>query len=507
MRFPILFAISFACIAVLPSCSKKPVEVTGQIFVITQGRENIKMGGVKVLMVPDDEFRKKAQDVVGFMQQEAQAEAQRRADSDHMTQFIHEVIALEGTGGLNLPELPKIRERIVKESDMASKLVHSLNAGDLLTRSFVRLFADHDQKLEFTTDADGKFALPLKGKAWFHAMAERKVGENSEGYLWIKSFEAPDGVTTANLVISNEDDIDDEDGLYAMLAAACELQGELAEFRKVEVSEKMKSMVARYRDEVESAKSKAEREAAEASEKFRGNRAGEEREIEIAPGVNMTFCWCPAGTFKMGSPSSEEHRSSDEDQVDVTLTKGFWMAKTEVTQAQWRAVMGTSPSRFEGDLLPVETVSWNDCQEFLKKLNAMVSLSDGGQMQLPTEAQWEYACRAGETGPHPGGGLNEIAWHDGNSENRTHQVGTKRPNAWGLHDMIGNVWEWCGDWYDEDLASGTDPKGPSSGSYRVYRGGSWNFNAIYCRAAYRFNYDPGYSNYNFGFRVARSSVP
>jgi formylglycine-generating enzyme required for sulfatase activity len=236
---------------------------------------------------------------------------------------------------------------------------------------------------------------------------------------------------------------------------------------------------------------------------FLGMLTGEEREWQIAPGVKMTFCWCPPGDFIMGSPETENERwNDDEDQVHVTLTKGFWMAKTEVTQAQWRAVMGKNPSHFKGDDLPVETVSWDDAQEFIKKVNGSGEIPEGGKVCLPTEAQWEYACRAGEKGPFSGGTLDQVAWYNENSGGKTHPVGTKKSNAWGLHDMHGNVWEWCADWYDDSLRGGTDPSGPSSGVYRVYRGGSWGGLAARCRAAYRLRYSPDFRYYYLGFRPA-----
>ncbi len=242
--------------------------------------------------------------------------------------------------------------------------------------------------------------------------------------------------------------------------------------------------------------------------KFIGIHAGEERDWEIAPGVKMTFCWCPPGEFLMGSPETEEGRDSSEDQVLVTLTKGFWIAKTQVTQKQWTAIMGNNPSEFKGDNLPVEKVSWDDAQEFLEKLNEKIGNTDDGKMVLPTEAQWEYACRAGEPGPYSGGTIDEVAWYWDNSEDETHPVGMKKSNAWGLYDMHGNVWEWCADWYDAELQGGVDPSGPASGSFRVLRGGCWDGNADHCRAAGR---NAGTSSRTFsnilGFRMARSSVP
>ena len=242
---------------------------------------------------------------------------------------------------------------------------------------------------------------------------------------------------------------------------------------------------------------------------FIGMRAGEERAWEIASGVKMTFCWCPAGKIPLGSSESEEDRDDDKNQVHVTLTKGFWMANTQVTQKQWTAIMGNNPSFFKGENLPVEKVSWHDAQEFLKKLNAKLGNTDGGQMVLPTEAQWEHARRAREIEPYSGGTIDEVAWYIQNSGDETHPVGIKKPNAWGLHDMHGNVWEWCADWdddklmYDDNLSGGVDPTGPSSGTRRLTRGGSWRSIASSCTSG-RYGSTPTNQGDYVGFRVTRS---
>ena len=188
-----------------------------------------------------------------------------------------------------------------------------------------------------------------------------------------------------------------------------------------------------------------------------------------------------------------EKGDNDEKPVHkVTITKPFYMGKYEVTQEQWEAVMGSNPSNFKGAKNPVEQVSWEDCEKFIGKLKEKVS---GRDFRLPTEAEWEYACRAGSTTDYCYGdgdeSLDEYAWYYGNSESKTHPVGQKKANAWGLYDMHGNVWEWCSDWYG-DYADGavSDPKGPESGSARVLRGGSWGGNARDCRSACRHSYDP-----------------
>ncbi|MEW6237514.1 MAG: SUMF1/EgtB/PvdO family nonheme iron enzyme [Candidatus Omnitrophota bacterium] len=217
----------------------------------------------------------------------------------------------------------------------------------------------------------------------------------------------------------------------------------------------------------------------------------------------------PAGTFIMGSPSDETARDADEGpQHQVTISKSFYMGKYEVTQAQWQVVMGNNPSNFKGLNLPVEKVSWFDCQTFLVKLNQLGL----GTFRLPTEAEWEYACRAVTVtafywGDDPSNTqISDYAWQASNSKTKTHEVGLKTPNVWGLYDMNGNVWEWCQDLYgryrDE---SQIDPTGPTGGSFNVLRGGSWNDYAWTCRSAYRNNNIPSNrDNSSFGFRIVKT---
>ncbi len=227
--------------------------------------------------------------------------------------------------------------------------------------------------------------------------------------------------------------------------------------------------------------------------------------------LGMKFVWIQPGTFTMGSPSSESGRNSDERQHRVTLTKGFHMQTTEVTQGHWKAVVGTRPwsgNQYvkEGDDYPAAHVSWDDARAFIQQL----SQKTGQAYRLPTEAEWEYACRAGSDKAYcfgnDAGDLGRYAWYDNNAdavgEDHAHAVAQKLPNTWGLYDMHGNVWEWCQDWKG-DYPSGhvTDPTGPTSGANRVLRGGSWDFVAGYCRSAYRAGLNPGYRLRFYGFRL------
>jgi len=245
-----------------------------------------------------------------------------------------------------------------------------------------------------------------------------------------------------------------------------------------------------------------------------GAAAMKNRNVELPGKVKMELIWIEPGNFTMGSPSAEAGRIAHEGpQTQVTLTKGFWLGKYVVTQGQYEAVMGMNPSFFTaaGKDTPVEQVAWGDAMTFCQKLTAQEKaagrLPSGYVFSLPTEAQWEYACRAGTTGPFAGN-LGAMAWYADNSGGTTHRVGTKQPNAWGLYDMHGNVWEWCADWYGPyPGGSETDPAGAASGPGRVFRGGSWHNDAASCRSAYSTNIQPGYRSESLGFRLALRSAP
>jgi formylglycine-generating enzyme required for sulfatase activity len=235
--------------------------------------------------------------------------------------------------------------------------------------------------------------------------------------------------------------------------------------------------------------------------------------IALLNSSGFSFVAIPAGTFMMGSAESELGRNDDERQHEVTLTRGFCMQTTLVTQKQWKLVMGTEPSLFgiEGDDCPVEGVSWNEVQEFVRKLN---SLGDASY-RLPSEAEWEYACRAGTASAFASGeitvfscghdaSLDAAGWYCGNSGWKVHPVAQKAPNAWGLYDMHGNVCEWCQDWYGNYPATPQiDPLGSAFGPGRVVRGGSWFSNSQNCRSACRSWWAPNSRIDFIGFRLVR----
>jgi len=260
------------------------------------------------------------------------------------------------------------------------------------------------------------------------------------------------------------------------------------------------------------------------AESFRGSHAGEQREV-----AGIKLCWCPPGKFLMGSPPNEPERRPDETQVEVTLTKGFWMAKYEVTQGDWKHFVGKLPGAFtaelpEGDDLPVGNVNYAETGEFCRmlteKAHASGELPKDWEFRLPTEAQWEYACRAGTTTATSFGdklsskqanfkGKPYNGAEPGPSPGRAVKVGSYPANPWGLHDMHGNTYEWCRDWYYAKLPGGVDPDLSSApgtpnrdATYsRVRRGGAWTDDGWVCRSAFRVRFEPERRYDHIGFRV------
>ncbi len=233
---------------------------------------------------------------------------------------------------------------------------------------------------------------------------------------------------------------------------------------------------------------------------------GDNISIPVKDGISIDMVRVEAGTFTMGAtPEMENPWDGEKPTHQVTLTNDYYIGKYEVTQALWQAVMSNNPSYFKGDNLPVEKVSWNDCQEFISKLNTIT----GKTFRLPTEAEWEYAARGGKKSKgyqySGSNNLSDVAWYEDNSGNKTHAVGSKQANELGIYDMSGNVWEWCQDWYGKySSSSQTNPTGANSGSNRVRRGGGWGGNAWICRSSYRYSYAPGFSNDSLGLRLVLS---
>ena len=232
-------------------------------------------------------------------------------------------------------------------------------------------------------------------------------------------------------------------------------------------------------------------------------KPGKAEVIDLGKDVKLEMVLIPAGKFKMGSPASEKDRNEKETQHEVTLTKPFYMGKYEVTQEQWFEIMGENPSREKGRMLPVTNVSWNECHFFIRKLNEKTN----GGYRLPTEGEWEFACRAGTTTAYSFGDkiTPKDANYVGSEIGKPVAIGSYKPNSFGLYDIHGNVWEWCEDWYgDYPAGAVTDPKGPAKGEYRVLRGGSFFNSGSFARSSIRDSRTPPYRGNNSGFRLARN---
>ena len=290
-------------------------------------------------------------------------------------------------------------------------------------------------------------------------------------------------------------------------------------YKKAVEAEKARREEQRKREEEQMRLAKIEEEqerqrklAKQARTKAAHEKLGDEFTI---PALNLEMIWVEPGTFTMGSPTTEADRDKDETQHKVTLTNGFYLGKYEVTQSQYEAVMNHNPSKFKSENRPVENVSWDDAVLFCDKLTEIERkagrLPEGLVYSLPTEAQWEYACRAGTTTAYSWGDAitSDDAnynwdgdWNSGSDFKETRDVGQYSANPWGFFDMHGNVWEWTADWYTA-YSSGaqTDPEGPATGSYRVLRGGSWLLPGTYLRSADRSNHFPSGRFLNIGFRV------
>ena len=313
-------------------------------------------------------------------------------------------------------------------------------------------------------------------------------GDDRGSFLFVRKNACANQVTTTTTTVTNDVKLDQADWTIA------KLRGRIADYQKYQ----QEHPSGLYYEDAKDAINRLNQTTTTPSV----SRLAFEPEMVVIKG----------GTFQMGSPESETDRSSNEKQHTVTLSD-FSIGKYEVTQKQWHDVMGTNPSSFKnGDDYPVENVSWDDIKEYLTKLNQKTVKT----YRLPTEAEWEYACRAGTKTPFNTGEnlTTNQANYDGNYPyknfpkgkylEKTTPVGSFAPNAWGLYDMHGNVWEWCSDWYDENYyknSSSQNPKGPTSGTNRVLRGGSWLDRGQFCRSSRRYSSAPAYRDYSYGFRL------
>ena len=512
------------CAGIIVGCSGKR-EVTGQVFVVTKGGENVKLGLVGIHVVGEKELA----GIADLVQRHA---ATNRANLELLKGLANDVQALVRKAP---PEFASPLKRL-EEAITRRRLAESMKDSPEVT--LFRMLPPLITK----TDADGLFVVQASEKDWLAARGQRRAGDSTENYLWVMQLV----VGQKKLLVSNDRLLDDEDELLRTLGEVSHVETGIGAERSLvswaaeqrtagqvalaEAKAAEEKVLAEARVRAEAEERERQRLAAEAKALEEKALAEAKAKVEAAEtalasklGLSKPFVaglrgqagdlavrWIPSGRFTMGSPSSEPDRDSDEVQHEVVLTRGFFLAETECTQGQWEKVMGGNQSHFKGSERPVEQVSWGEAEEYCRKLTAKQRaegiLADGWEWRLPTEAEWEYAARAGTTGARHGE-LEAIAWHSGNSDSVTHVVGGKQANAWGLHDMMGNVWEWCSDWSEGyPTGSVTNPTGPKSGSNRVLRGGGWFSVAKSARSACRRRYDPGNRYGSLGFRPALSSV-
>ena len=302
-----------------------------------------------------------------------------------------------------------------------------------------------------------------------------------------------------NKIQEQESVIEEKDVKIELLRENCvKLSSELKNYKDKELREQQ------AREETERKEAERQRHIAAENERKTGEEDARFKDrIFTVNSVTFEMIAVKGGTFTMGASSGDSYAESDEKPTHSVTLGDYYIGKFEVTQELWEAVMGSNPSSFNGSNLPVEQVSWNDCQTFIRKLNSLT----GANFRLPTEAEWEYAARGGNKSrgyKYSGSNnVNDVAWYTSTTnDSGTKPVGTKSPNELGIYDMSGNVWEWCHDWYgDYSSGSQTNPTGPSSGSSRVLRGGSWCDGARYCRVSSRFHDAPGDGDNSNGFRL------
>ena len=539
--------------------SKRP----GQIFVVTQGRENVKMGAVTVVVIPARERPKKATPSLHAYEQLAQqrrtGEAQNRATDQALDTFETEISA-SSSGVPHNTVLDLVTRSSLHRATLAKEHIEMLEKGDDQARALMDDLMASGPFAVAKTDADGRFVAKARPGDWILAQSSRKLfGGKDENYIW--ASQVPEGDDP--LIISNDSLLNTFHSIGLFLAHAAGLTlAEVAEqpaVPKPEISEwcessrvvahkaaevarrdaenariaaeREKERIAAEREAERMAKIRRDEEARAEATRLAEERARQEAEkraaveaakaAEIARAekartpsagerwhsalLNIDLLPIAPGTYQMGSAAKGMFTGNERPITTVTLTEPFWLAPTAVTQAQFEAVMGRNPSNTRGANNPVENVSWVDAMEFCRRLTTQEheqnTLRPEFAFSLPTEAQREYACRAGSTKEYEGD-LGDISWY-GSILGSTHPVALKHPNAWGLYDMQGNVYEWCLDWYGPyPGGNAVDPTGPTTGTQRVVRGGAWNCPAGFCRASFRYKAAPGDTALNIGFRVA-----
>jgi formylglycine-generating enzyme required for sulfatase activity len=418
------------------------------------------------------------------------------------------------------PELPERSTWAAQISEKRRQLQVARAAGTVREPGLVSRFFGSLTNTVVRSDTSGAFRLVAAEGDWILARPDSRMGSGPLWPVWV--FRLEDSMKPVVLLdsahqVTNAAQLADQLAHLSPEAATLARSPSTERSAPDVVDPALAAWIAETRTGAALAVSNSVRRiAAVRSAIAETHAAGESIAIPLEGGrpsrlATLTLRWIPPGTFAMGSPPEEADRDRDEALHTVLLKRGFYLAETECTQAQWLTVNATQRSGTRGDTLPVTQITWSDARAFCVQLTArqrrLGMLPDGWRWDLPTESQWEYACRAGTAGAFAGD-LDELAWHAGNSKGRLQPVKTRKANGWGLHDMHGNVAEWCRDWYgDYPLGMAVDPAGPDTGTVRIYRGGNLIYGPRRSRSAIRGAFSPGLRGDYLGFRPALVQDP
>jgi formylglycine-generating enzyme required for sulfatase activity len=457
--------------------------------------------------------------VLNSLTKKARVSTERKSIAEHALDLVHQAVAKDDfeTAG-KLVQMALSEARKARDNDLLKKVTTKSREVTQLSKVFANVKAAADRLQVDPTDVEANLVV---GR--YHCLAKGNW-EKGLPMLALGSDAALKDLALRELGDVAEPDVQAKLGDSWWELAEGEKSTEQRQLRRRAVHWYRRAVdgLTGLRKSIAASRIKTADAAAEVPEAPTLRR---EISVDIGDGVTMEFVLIPAGQYTMGSSVREQQLAlqiararkdketivrvpAEGPQHRVKISKPFYLGRYEVTQTQWTTVMGDNPSRFRGSLNPVERVSWDDAQSFMAKLNA-AHLGNEMRFRLPTEAEWEVACRAGTATAFCFGEnatlLSQHGWFKDNSGGKTHMVGQRKPNAWGLHGMHGNVWEWCWDWYRADSygrVPRVDPTGPVAGTHRVVRGGGWRSDAGRCRSSYRHSYPTAHREHTIGFRVA-----
>lgn len=478
-------------------CRRSP-EIQGQVFVVQDGQENRKLALVGIHVVSEVQLKHVAAKVVTEQLQSNADLAARKAKVEEQQQSLlkmEEDLTRVPAQVSGMPEYQALLQSVARRRAQLGLDYQTYAASNTLSLR-ERLF-DRLPPAQAKTDADGEFRMRAAKGQWLLAQAERKGADGIQTLVWVVPI--PRG--EAKLLLANDNQVRGVQGLWDLLGSVSgvstqplplpspsleDLGGWMAETRQ-----KAQRLMSKELVRAEAQKKQRLELASQATSRMaRGGLSPGEQLFLQAGEEAFAVRWIPPGRFMMGSSTNEVGVEKDETPHEVVLTQGFFIMETECPQRLWAGIMTNNPSRFQGEDLPVDRINWHEAREFCQKLTQVQRskgwIPAGWTWELPTEAQWEYSARAGSGDTPVAARLDERAWYQSNSQETTHPVGQRTPNAWGLTDVLGNVYEWCLDGYgDYPQGPVTDPQGTPTSPLKVFRGGSCLSTALGSRLGFR----------------------